>query len=300
MAIGGKDGHVTVIDRDTRKVVFRTPVTTVQPVSEKPSRQGQKMCPGYAGGVEWNGAALDRVGNQLIVGAVDICFNVKLGTATSYTPGAVEFGGTVEPVGDPVGWITALDPLTGAVRWKYKADKPVVAGITPTAGGITFAGDLAGNFLVFESRTGKLLHKAAAGGAMAGGVVTYEVGGKQYVAFAAGNISRNAFGDLGMPSVVVMTLDAGSRPVVRDITAPAAGNAALGQRLYSQVCQSCHGPDGNMIADRRLGNLRARQNLAATIAYIKNPKAPMPKMYPDLLDDDDVAAVAAWVHEELR
>ena len=43
---------------------------------------------------------------------------------------------------------------------------------------------------------------------MAGGVVTYEVGGKQYVAFASGNISRNAFGDLGLPSVVIMTLNA--------------------------------------------------------------------------------------------
>jgi alcohol dehydrogenase (cytochrome c) len=300
MAIGGKDGYVTVVDRDTRKPVFRTPVTTVQPIPDKPSPQGRRMCPGYAGGVEWNGPALDRLNNQLIVGAVDICFNVKLGAAKSYAPGAVEFGGSVEPVGEPVGWITAIDPLTGVVRWQYKADKPVVAGITPTAGGVTFAGDLAGNFLVFDSKTGRVLKKAAAGGAMAGGVVTYEVGGKQYVAFAAGNISRNAFGDLGMPSVVVMTLDPGGAPVARDITAQPGGAAALGQRLYGQVCQACHGPDGNMIADKKLTNLKARQNLAQTIEYIKNPKAPMPKMFPDLLDEKSVTAVATWVHEELR
>ena len=300
VAIGGKDGYVTAVDRDTRKPVFRTPVTTVQPAPEKPSRQGMKMCPGYAGGVEWNGPALDRLNSQLIVGSVDICFNVALGNATSYTPGNVEFGGTVEPVGEPVGWITALDPVTGAVRWKYKAEKPVIAGITPTAGGITFAGDLAGNFLVFESRSGRLLRKLPAGGAMAGGVVTYEVAGKQYVAFAAGNISRNAFGDLGMPSVVVITLDPGAAPVVRDITAQAGGDAAMGQRIYGQVCQSCHGSDGNMIADKRISNLRARQDLAATVASIKNPKAPMPKMYPDLLDEKSVLAVATWIHEELR
>lgn len=299
-AIGGKDGYVTVVDRDTREVVFRTPVTTVQPIPDQPSRQGLTMCPGYAGGVEWNGPAFDRVGNQLIVGSVDICFKVTLGTAQNYTPGAVEFGGTVEPVGDPVGWITAIDPLTGAVRWKYRAERPVVAGITPTAGGVTFAGDLAGNFLVFDSASGKLVHKAKAGGAMAGGLVTYEAAGKQYVAFNAGNISRNAFGDLGMPSVVVMTLDPGAPPVARDITVRAAGDAALGQRLYSQVCQSCHGPDGNMIADKRLGNLKARQDLGATIAYIKNPKAPMPAMFPDLLDERSVVAVATWVHEELQ
>jgi mono/diheme cytochrome c family protein len=225
---------------------------------------------------------------------------VKLGTAASYTPGAVEFGGTVEPVGDPVGWITALDPLTGAVRWKYKAERPVVAGITPTAGGVTFAGDLAGNFLVFDSASGRVLHKARAGGAMAGGVVTYESAGKQYVAFAAGNISRNAFGDLGMPSVVVMTLDPGAAPIARDVTAQDGEGTALGRRLYSQVCQSCHGPDGNMIKDKPVSKLQARQDLAATITYLKNPTAPMPKLYPDLLDEQSVIAVATWMHEELR
>jgi alcohol dehydrogenase (cytochrome c) len=299
VAIGGKDGYVTVVDRDTHKPVFRTPVTTVQPIPEHPPAEGRTMCPGYAGGVEWNGPALDRLNNQLIVGSVDICFNVRLKPPERYTPGTVEFGGTVEPVGDPVGWITALDPLSGEVRWKYKAERPVIAGITPTAGGVTFAGDLAGNFLAFESSTGKLLHKAKAGGAMAGGVVTYEVAGRQYVAFAAGNISRNAFGDLGMPSVVIMTLDPGAPPVARDITAADAAGSQ-GQRLYGQVCQSCHGPDGNMLADKSLRRLGQRQDLAATIAYIKNPKAPMPKLYPELLDEASVRAVATWVHEELR
>jgi alcohol dehydrogenase (cytochrome c) len=175
----------------------------------------------------------------------------------------------------------------------------VVAGITPTAGGVTFAGDLAGNFMVFESASGRLLHTAKAGGAMAGGVITYDVGGRQYVAFAAGNISRNAFGDLGMPSVVIMTLDPGAPPVALDVTGTTDAGSR-GQLLFSQVCQSCHGPDGNMISDKRLSGIAARQDLAATIAYIKDPKPPMPKLYPTLLGEADVRAVATWIHEELR
>jgi mono/diheme cytochrome c family protein len=139
------------------------------------------------------------------------------------------------------------------------------------------------------------------GGAMAGAVSTYEVAGKQYLAFNAGNISRNAFGDLGFPSVVIMALDPGPARALDITGADAAGNAvALGQRLYGQVCQACHGADGNQIADHRLGGLATRQPLAATIDYIKRPKAPMPALYPQLLDEADVAAVAAWVHEELR
>ncbi|HTQ35991.1 MAG TPA: PQQ-binding-like beta-propeller repeat protein [Steroidobacteraceae bacterium] len=300
MAIGGKDGHVTVVDRDTHQRVFRTPVTTVETIPENPPPGGARMCPGYAGGVEWNGPALDRLNGQLIVGAVDICFKVTPGPPKQYVPGAVEFGGTVEPDGDATGWITALDAQNGAVRWKYHADKPVVAGITPTAGGITFAGDLGGNLLVFDSKSGKLLRKTAVGGAMAGAIATYDVGGRQYVAFNAGNVSRNAFGDLGLPSVVIMTLDPGKPAVVRNIATAGGSAAELGQRLYGQVCQSCHGADGNMIADHKLGNLAARRDLASTIEYIKKPRPPMPALYPQLLDERSVEAVAGWVQQQLR
>lgn len=290
LIISGKDGFVNAVDRDTKQRVYRTPVTTITQAPEKLTEKGSTVCPGFAGGVEWNGPAFDPANRQLVVGAVDVCFLLKLGK-TEYSPGAVSFGGSVEPVGEATGWITALDVETGAVRWKYHAEKPVVGAITPTAGGITFAGDLAGNLLVFDSKSGKLLHKVRVGGAMAGGLVTYEQDARQYVAFAAGNISRNAFGDLGMPSVVIMALNPGA--------AAAPGNAA-GRRIYGQVCAACHGPDGTLIADKRLPDAAKRLDLAAMVRYIKDPKAPMPKMYPQLLSEQDVADVAAFVHEELN
>jgi mono/diheme cytochrome c family protein len=302
VAIAGKDGHVTALDRATKQRVFRTPVTTVETVPADPSPQGARICPGYAGGVEWNGPALDALNNQFIVGSVDICFNVKLAPPKAYKQGSLEFGGSVEPVGPTTGWITALDPATGAVRWKYHADKPVVAGITPTAGGVTFAGDLGGKLMVFDSASGKLLRQLDAGGAMAGGLVTYSIAGKQYVAFAAGNVSRNAFGDLGFPSVVIMALDAKQPAAHLDATTSttSGSESGLGQRLYGQVCQSCHGSDGNLIADHKLANLVSRRDLPSTIEYIKHPKAPMPALYPQLLDEKSVVAVATWVHQQLR
>jgi mono/diheme cytochrome c family protein len=86
-------------------------------------------------------------------------------------------------------------------------------------------------------------------------------------------------------------------------SAPAGGagapNVANGWKLYSQVCISCHGPDGNMIADHKLGNLKARRDFAATVGYIKDPKAPMPKLYPDLIDEQSVVDVTTFVREEL-
>ena len=304
VAFGGKDGYVTALDRDTHKMVFRTPATTIVQAPKDPTKEGFRACPGYAGGVEWNGPALDRLNNQLVVGAVDVCFFVKLGT-TQYKAGEAVFGGTIEPVGENTGWVTAMDAETGAVRWKYHAERPVVAGVTPTAGGITFTGDLAGNLLVFNSMTGAVVHKAKTGGAMAGGVVTYEAGGKQYLAFASGNISRNAFGDLGLPSVVIMTLNptrvaSTSAPTPSVANGPAgAPNLASGRTLYSQVCVSCHGPNGDMLADHKLSNLKSRRDATATIGYIKDPKPPMPKLYPQLINEQSVVDVAAYIREEL-
>ena len=41
---------------------------------------------------------------------------------------------------------------------------------------------------------------------IAGGVVTYSVKGKQYVALTSGNVSRITFGELGDPSVYILAL----------------------------------------------------------------------------------------------
>jgi alcohol dehydrogenase (cytochrome c) len=293
LAFGGKDGFVTAVDRDSHAVLFRTPVTTIVDAPKQPTREGIRICPGFAGGVEWNGPALDLQNNALIVGSVDACFLVKLGT-TQYKAAEVVFGGDIEPVGTITGWVTALDAVTGAVRWKYHADKPVVAGVTPTAGGLTFTGDLGGNLLIFNSKTGELLRKIQTGGSLAGGVVTYELSGKQYLAFASGNVSRNAFGALGLPSVVVMALN--PTGVARTAAIGAVNDS--GRKLYGQICVTCHGADGNMVAEHKLANLKAR-DLAATVAYIKNPKLPMPKMFPDLLTEKNVNDVATYIHEEL-
>src|SRR6185437_6875362 len=264
------------------------PVTTIESAPSMPTTAGVRACPGYAGGVEWNGPALDRLNNTLVTGSVDVCFIVKLGT-TKYSATVANFGGSIEPDGPATGWVTSVDAETGQVRWKYHAEKPVVAGVTPTAGGVTFTGDLNGSLLVFDSKTGELVHKVKTGGALAGGVVTYEAGGRQYVAFASGNVSRNAFGALGTPSVVIMGLAGGGG-------APAAAAAAnaKGRKVYEQVCASCHGPDGNLVAGHALSTLKGRRDRAATLAYIKDPKPPMPRMYPNLLDEPSLEAVTSY------
>jgi alcohol dehydrogenase (cytochrome c) len=289
LAFAGKDGYVTALDRDTHQRLFHTPVTTIEGPYPGATPQGVRICPGYAGGVEWNGPTLDRLNGTLVTGSVDACFIVKSGK-TQYSANQASFGGTVAPDGPLTGWVTSLDSETGAVRWRYHAEKPVIAGVTPTAGGITLTGDLAGNLLVFNSKTGELVRKVQTGGALAGGVITYEIGGRQLVAVASGNVSRMAFGALGVPSVVIMALHG----------TPAVGTSmANGRKLYSQLCVGCHGPDGNLIADHPLSHIERRRSEAATMAAIRDPKPPMPKLYPDLLSEQGVADLTGYLREEL-
>jgi len=62
----------------------------------------------------------------------------------------------------------------------------MVAAITPTAGGLVLTGDLNGNLLAFDDVSGKVLLQHNAGGPIGGGIVTYTINGKQFIAVAAG------------------------------------------------------------------------------------------------------------------
>lgn len=79
----------------------------------------------------------------------------------------------------------------------------MLAGVTPTAGGVTFTGCMNGDLLAFDSASGKVLYKDRTPGSVAGGVITYAVNGKQFVAATSGNISRLTWGAQGTPSIVV-------------------------------------------------------------------------------------------------
>ena len=300
VAFAGKDGYVQAVDRDTRKLMFRVPITTIEHEGVPATAEGVHICPGFGGGTEWNGPALDRLNNSLITGAVDWCMTIKT-APLAYKAPDVSYGGSVKPDPGATGWIVAVDAQTGAVRWRYHADKPVVGGITPTAGGVTLTGDMGGNFLALDSATGAVLLKTPTGGAIAGGVVTYEIGGRQYVAFTSGNVSRSTFGALGVPTVVVMALDAkGAPPPAQASAGPAAsgaGDAVHGRQVFAQVCAACHGEKGDLIAGHPLADLKSRRDFASTVAFIKAPAAPMPSLFPAVLKDQDVADVAAYLQK---
>jgi alcohol dehydrogenase (cytochrome c) len=82
--------------------------------------------------------------------------------------------------------MTAFDAETGAVRWKYKASRPILGGLTPTAGGLVFVADLGGTLYAFDAYEGRVLWQTNTNQAIGGGVVSYAVGGRQRIGVASG------------------------------------------------------------------------------------------------------------------
>ncbi len=76
----------------------------------------------------------------------------------------------------------------------------------------------------------------------------------------------------------------------------AQGDAGHGNSIFTANCASCHGATGTEGGvGPPLKNEKSRKNYAQTIAWIKNPTPPMPKLYPSPLGEKDVADVAAYV-----
>lgn len=84
------------------------------------------------------------------------------------------------------GYITALDADSGRVTWKVRAATPMVGALTTTAGGLVFAGDLKGDLRAFDVRSGRVLWRHHSGKPVGGGIVSYSVNGRQYIAVADG------------------------------------------------------------------------------------------------------------------
>jgi PQQ-dependent dehydrogenase (methanol/ethanol family) len=197
LAATPKDGQLYAYDRDTGKRMYVIAITRREnadvPLSTKPVR----FCPGSSGGAEWNGPAYSPDTNLLYSGAEDWCSTVRVIDPSK--PASVSLGqqwtgsgdGNLFGTHDPNwgGFVNAIDADTGKMKWRYRTTAPVLSGITPTKGGLVFAGDLGSHAWAFDADTGKILWQTELPGAAGGGVVSYMENGKQYVAFAAGTRS---------------------------------------------------------------------------------------------------------------
>jgi len=201
LSFAPKNGHLYGFDLATGELLYRRPVTRIENADVPLSTdKDTHFCPGVIGGGEWNGVAYDPRTNLVLTGQSEWCTTVRLapdvrikatpkgqtwmGKKPSWNP--LDSFGTQDPRADWAGWVYATDADTGEWKWRLKSNYPTLSGLTPTAGGITFFGDMGSNFYAVATNNGERLWGQKMDGAVGGGVITYAAHGSQKVAVATG------------------------------------------------------------------------------------------------------------------
>ena len=218
MLWANRNGFYYVLDRETGRFLTGQPFVTVnwaeglddngRPI-ETPQPPGAPTYPGVQGGTNWYSPSYSPRTEMMYVPAWESYASVFDAQPQEYAPGRPFVGGrpaTAEPVPDaptvpgltrgPIntwtaaagsGAVVALDAVTGEQRWKFEMTDVTSSGILTTASDLLFTGARSGYFQALDARTGDLLWRVSLGGQIVNGPMTYEVGGKQYVAVIAGS-----------------------------------------------------------------------------------------------------------------
>ncbi|MGD8870453.1 MAG: PQQ-binding-like beta-propeller repeat protein, partial [Gemmatimonadota bacterium] len=204
----GKDGWMRVLDRRSHERLYETPIARLENQDVPPPIDGVHACPGVNGGVLWNGAAYSPGRDLLFIGAIDWCATYASAENVRFIPGQMFLGGTVRPDAEYSGRVTAVDATDGSVRWVHTTERPMVGAVTATAGDVLFVGELTGDLVALDAESGEELFRSYTGGPIGGGVVSYEVDGKQYVAVSSGDpsILNWRLGHEGAPTLLVYSL----------------------------------------------------------------------------------------------
>ena len=199
-----RNGYLYVLDRTTGKFLSATafveklnwasgidgqgrPIRT----SVRPSLEGTRACPGYTGATNWFAPSYNESTHLVYFLALEECQTFFAQPTQTFREGKEYYSTGVKriPSESSQKFLVAYSPETGTLAWKYPqtGHGHSTGGTMTTAAGLVFFGDDAGSFEAVDAQTGKALWHFNTGQDMSASPMTYAVGGKQYVAIAAGS-----------------------------------------------------------------------------------------------------------------
>ena len=192
---GGKTGHVYVHDRATGELIrFSEAMVPQENMWTLPTKNGARMLPGANGGVEWSPMAVNPKLRLAYAANLHQPMTYHVEEA-KYPDGKLWLGGAFKVIASEKQWgrLAAVNIDTGKMAWKFDTEQPLIGGVLATAGNLVFNGEGNGLFRAFDASNGKMLWEYQCGAGVNAPAVSYTVGGKQYVAVAAGGNTQLDF-----------------------------------------------------------------------------------------------------------
>jgi alcohol dehydrogenase (cytochrome c) len=200
-----RNGYIYVLDRTNGKFLSATPFVEKlnwakgidaqgRPIRTevKPTPDGTRVCPGYTGATNWFSPSYSESTHFIYFMALEQCETYfSKAEPQRFKEGEMYYSTGVKRIAgeDSQKILVAYNLDAGSFAWKY----PQVGrgrssgGTMTTAGSLVFFGDDADSFEAVDAQSGKPLWHFNTGQEMSASPMSYGIGGKQYVAIAAGS-----------------------------------------------------------------------------------------------------------------
>ena len=177
------------IDQKTGKPLDYDPNKDIQTYStqanQNPREPTKKVCPSIAGGNNFWPSSYSPQTKWTYIPAMTACSDVTIDTA-KHSKDKGWNGGAYKTADRYESNLTAIDPVTGEIKKTVHLQYPNYSGTVSTGGGLVFLGLTDGTVAAFDDTTLEQLWKINVGSGFSAPPMTFEVGGKQYIAIASG------------------------------------------------------------------------------------------------------------------
>ncbi|MGB6384216.1 MAG: PQQ-binding-like beta-propeller repeat protein [Terriglobales bacterium] len=198
-----RNGYIYVLDRESGKFLSATPFVDKlnwakgidahgKPMltSIEPSAAGTRVCPGYSGATNWFAPSYNEATHSVYFMALEEC-ETYFFKSESFQEGQGFYSTGVKRIPSETSQkvLVAFNLDSDSIAWKYRQTgfARSSAGTMTTAGTLVFFGDDASSFEAIDARSGKPLWHFNTGQDISASPMSYAIGGKQYVAIAAGS-----------------------------------------------------------------------------------------------------------------